>query len=343
MYSIPCGFRYIEATANCTLEDVNYFEWPLMITKQEMQPRPPASEKLEHQILMAQITQFTCGGFAVGIWFNHQVFDGHGAAQFLKAVGDMARGLPEPTVKPVWSREAIPDPPKMPFCGTPPPFTVFNFATTVIEISPDSINRIKDKFTAETAKKCSTFDVITAIIYISRAKAIKLAGTAEVLIAFGASTRHLLHGVMPLLEGYYGNCLYLVGITKTSEEMNNASLVEVITLIKDAKDALSTNFVDWMNGVPGTHYNLWNFGYGLTCVSDWRWVGFNEVDYGWGEPKYVFNWFHDVNIVGMVVYLNPPKPKRGIRLMLRCVKEEHSAEFCDGLLKLIHQDIAEIV
>ena len=47
--------RYIEATANCTLEDVNYFERQLMITKEEMQPRPPASVKLEHQILMAQV------------------------------------------------------------------------------------------------------------------------------------------------------------------------------------------------------------------------------------------------------------------------------------------------
>lgn len=245
----------------------------------------------------------------------------------------MARGLPEPTVKPVWSREAIPDPPKMPFCGTPPPFTVFNFATTVIEISPDSINRIKDKFTAETAKKCSTFDVITAIIYISRAKAIKLAGTAEVLIAFGASTRHLLHGVMPLLEGYYGNCLYLVGITKTSEEMNNASLVEVITLIKDAKDARSTKFVDWMNSGSNTFYNL-PMDYSMVIVSDWRWVGFNEVDYGWGKPKYVFPLENDENIVrGGVIYFQTPMPTQGFRLIFRCVEKEHLTEFCDNLLK----------
>ncbi|KAF3338339.1 3'-N-debenzoyl-2'-deoxytaxol N-benzoyltransferase [Carex littledalei] len=216
---------------------------------------------------------------------------------------------------------------------------------SVIDCSGEGIciNRIKDKFTAETAKKCTTFEVITAIIYISRAKAIKLADTAEVRIAVAACTRHLLQRVMPSLEGYYGNCVYPFGITKTSQEMNNASLVEVITLIKDAKDALSTKFVDWMNGVPNTHYNFLNFGYGMAVVSDWRWVGFNEVDYGWGKPKYVFNWSHDVNIVGMVIYLNPPKPKRGIRLMMKCVKEEHSAEFCDGLLKLIHQDVAEIV
>jgi hypothetical protein len=326
------GIWYVEATANCSLEDVNYLERPLMIPKEEMLPRPPSSVKLEDQILMAQITQFTCGGFAVGICFSHLVFDGQGAAQFLKAVGDMARGLPEPTVKPVWFRETIPDPPKVPFSGPPPSFTAFNFVTSVIEISPDSMNRIKDKFTAETAKKCSTFDVISAMIFKSRAKAIKLADTAEVRLGFAASTRHLLRGVLPTVEGYYGNCVYPVGITKTSEEMNNASLVEAITLIKDAKDALSTKFVDWMNGGSDTHYNV-PLDYGTVTVSDWSRVGFNEVDYGWGEPKYVFTLNDDVNIVGSVIYLKPPTPKQGIRLMLRCVEEEHSSEFCDDLLK----------
>ncbi|KAJ1688169.1 hypothetical protein LUZ63_019559 [Rhynchospora breviuscula] len=326
------GVWYVEATANCSLEDVNYLERPLMIPKEEMLPRPPAGVKLEDQILMAQITEFTCGGFAVGICFSHLVFDGQGAAQFLKAVGDMARGLPEPTVKPVWSREAIPDPPKVPFSGPPPSFTAFNFVTSVIEISPDSINRNKDKFTTETTQRCSTFDVITAMIFKSRAKAIKLADTAEVRLGFAASTRHLLHGVLPSVEGYYGNCVYPVGITKTSEEINSASLVEVISFIKDAKDALSTKFVDWMNGGSDTHYNV-PLDYGTVTVSDWSRVGFNEVDYGFGEPKYVFTLNDDVNIVGSVIYLKPPTPKQGIRLMLRCVEEEHSAEFCDELLK----------
>jgi Transferase family len=244
----------------------------------------------------------------------------------------MARGLPEPTVKPVWSREAIPDPPKVPHGGPPPSFTAFNFVTSVIEISLDSINQIKDKFTAETEKKCSTFDVITAMIFKSRAKAIKLASTAEVRLGFAASTRHLLNGILPSVVGYYGNCVYPVGITKTSEEINNVSLVETITFIKDAKDALSTKFVDWMNGGSDTHYNV-PLDYGTVTVSDWSRIGFNEVDYGWGEPKYVFTLNDDVNIVGSVIYLKPPTPKQGIRLMLRCVEEEHSAEFCDELLK----------
>lgn len=50
-----CICRYVEAMANCSLEDVNYLERPLMIPKDEMLPRPPAGVPLEDQILMAQV------------------------------------------------------------------------------------------------------------------------------------------------------------------------------------------------------------------------------------------------------------------------------------------------
>jgi hypothetical protein len=46
------------------------------------------------------VTKFTCGGFAVGMCSSHLVFDGQGAAQFLKAAGEMARGLPAPSIAP---------------------------------------------------------------------------------------------------------------------------------------------------------------------------------------------------------------------------------------------------
>jgi hypothetical protein len=60
--------------------------------------------------LIDQVTTFTCGGFVIGLRTNHAVADGTGAAQFLNAVGDLARGLPEPRVKPVWGRDSFPDP-----------------------------------------------------------------------------------------------------------------------------------------------------------------------------------------------------------------------------------------
>jgi hypothetical protein len=277
------------------------------------------------------VTKFTCGGLAVGICFSHMVFDGQGAAQFLKAAGEMARGLPAPSVAPVWDRDAIPGgPPKLPR-GPAPPFTAFSFVTQAVDISPESIARIKDGFSAATGQTCSTFDAATAVVFKCRALAAGLPDDAEVRLAFAASTRHLLRGVLPSVEGYYGNCVYLVVATRTSKAIREAPLQEVIGLTRGAKEALTARFTDWMRGgAMEDHYSV-ALDYGTVTVSDWSRVGFNEVDYGFGEPGYVFSLNDHVNVVASAIYFKPPAPKRGIRLMLRCVEEPHAAAFADEL------------
>uniref|UniRef100_J3MFH3 Uncharacterized protein n=1 Tax=Oryza brachyantha TaxID=4533 RepID=J3MFH3_ORYBR len=83
------GVWFIEATASCSLEDVDYLEYPLMVDKDELLPHPtyPASDHLPEDsiILLVQVTQFACGGFVVGFRFSHAVADGPGAAQFMTA------------------------------------------------------------------------------------------------------------------------------------------------------------------------------------------------------------------------------------------------------------------
>ncbi|EAY74963.1 hypothetical protein OsI_02860 [Oryza sativa Indica Group] len=331
------GVWFVEATASCSLADVNNLERPLLIAKEHLLPRPPPEEKLEDLILMAQVTKFTCGGFAVGICFSHLVFDGQGAAQFLKAAGEMARGLPAPSVPPVWDRDAIPDPPKPPPRGPPPSFTAFNFVTQVVDVSPESIARIKEDFSASPTgggQACSTFDAVTAVVFRCRALAASsLPDDAEVRLGFAASTRHLLAGVLPAVDGYYGNCVYPVGIARHRGAVRGAALAEVVGVVREAKEALAARFTDWLGGGGGgDHYDV-PLDYGTVTVSDWSRVGFNEVDYGFGEPGYVFTLNDDVNIVASVIYLRPPAPKRGIRLMLRCVEEPHAAAFADELAK----------
>jgi hypothetical protein len=115
--------------------------------------------------------------------------------------------------------------------------------------------------------------------------------------------------------------------------VKEASLVEIVTAIREAKEALSSRFLDWLSGgAKENHYNV-SLDYGTLVVTDWSHVGFNEVDYGFGEPSYVFTLNDDVNIVPSVVYLKPPKPKQGIRLVLQCVEGQHSAVFSEELQK----------
>jgi hypothetical protein len=50
----------------------------------------------------------------------------------------------------------------------------------VVEISLDSIKRIKDQVASEINQKCSTFDVVTAIMFKWRTSTIDFAPDAEV-------------------------------------------------------------------------------------------------------------------------------------------------------------------
>ncbi|KAM0839106.1 hypothetical protein ACQ4PT_060529 [Festuca glaucescens] len=329
------GVWFVEAAASCELADVDGLEChPLLIPAELLLPRPPLGEKLDGIILMAQATRFTCGGFVVGISFSHAVFGGQGASRFLTAVGELARGLPAPSVAPVWDRDAIPDPPSPP----PPFFTVlteFRLVTQVADISAESIERVKDEFKQAAGEGCSTFDAVTAVVFKCRALALvgALPDDAKVRVGFAAGTRHLLHGVLPAVDSYYGNCVCLACVATTSRAARESALVELVGAVREAKEAVAAGFADWRRGVYRHDVPL---DYSTAFLVDWSRLGFDEVDYGFGLPGYVFPCPHDdqANFFATLLFVRPPAPRRGgIRVLLRCVQEPHASMFAAELDK----------
>lgn len=63
------------------------------------------------------MTRLLCGGFIFASRKNHTICDGIGGAQFLIALGEIARGAPVPSILPVWQRELLfaRDPPRITF------------------------------------------------------------------------------------------------------------------------------------------------------------------------------------------------------------------------------------
>jgi hypothetical protein len=332
------GVWFVEAAASCALADVGGLEcFPLLIPGELLLPRPPPGEKLDGVIFMAQVTRFTCGGLAVAISFNHAVFDGRGAAQFLTAVGELARGLPAPSVALVWDRDAIPDPPSPPA----PLFkflTEFRLVTQVADISAASIQRVKDEFRQATATSsgegCSTFDAVTAIVFKCRALALAAAlpDDAVVRVSFAVSTRHLLRGVLPAVDGYYGNCVFMACVARTSRAARELALAELVGAVREAKEAVAAGFADWMRGVVRPDVPL---DYSTAILSDASRLGFDEVDYGFGEPGF-YTYPHDdkANFAATLLVVRPPAPRRGgVRVLIRCVEEPHAAIFAAELAK----------
>ncbi|RZR91772.1 hypothetical protein BHM03_00019957 [Ensete ventricosum] len=354
------GVWFVEASADCSLEGVNNLERPLELRKEELLPFAPLQVNVEDLIFMMQVregegaryvrtpvviaicfsdsmqvTTFSCGGFAVGIRFSHTVFDGLGAAQFLKAVAEIARGHARLVVEPVWCREVIPSPPTV-SRGHPPSLAAFRFETAVFDVSLDHINAVKNQFSRERGHKCSTFDVVTAMVWQCRTRGIGLEPHVEVHLGFAANTRHLLRQLLPQ-EGFYGNCVYPMGVKARSGTVARASLVEVMQLIREAKERMSAKFLAWMMGESGEDPYKVPLEYGTVVVSDWSRVGFAEVDYGWGEPIHVAPLNDDTNFIASCIYLQPSKPKQGLRLMTRCVQPAHLPAFRQEMIKFVQK------
>ncbi|KAL5202743.1 hypothetical protein ABZP36_013695 [Zizania latifolia] len=322
--SVDCtgeGAWFVEATAACTLEEVKLLDHPMLIPKEELLPEPAPDVPPLDMPLMMQVTEFTCGGFVVGLISVHTIADGLGAGQFINAVADYARGLAKPRVSPVWGRDVVPDPPKMP--APPPRLDLLDLRYFTVDLSPEHIAKVKSSFFEFTGQRCSAFDVCVAKTWQARTRALRLAADRTVRVCFFANTRHLM---LKDSAGFYGNCFYTVAASGSSGEVGGADIVDVVRIIRDAKARLAADVARWaVGGFREDPYEL-TFTYESLFVSDWTRLGFLEADYGWGTPSHVvpfsYHPFMAVAVIGA-----PPAPKLGARVMTMCVEEAHLPEF----------------
>ncbi|XP_039122154.1 acyl transferase 9-like [Dioscorea cayenensis subsp. rotundata] len=320
------GVLFIEAFANCTLEDVRYLELPLMISKDEILPFPLSENvKAIGALVMMQVTKFECGGYVIGLRFNHTVADGIGAAQFITAVGELARGYRQPVIGPaVWCREKLPLLKHLKPGPPPSSNTAKKLIYNTFDISNQYIDNLKMKYHLQTGLNCSKFDIMMAKVWKCRTKAIEPEPELKVHLTFAANTRHLLHQIG---KGYYGNCIFPVTVSASSENIMNSSIVDIVDMIKDAKTELPAKYMKWLKGEmemdPFQQKNEYDQ---YVYASDWTKVGFSEIDYGWGVPMYIGPVSMSDDIASCVL-LRSPAYKDGARLITRCVKKEHLHAF----------------
>ncbi|XP_062181320.1 acyl transferase 5-like [Phragmites australis] len=320
------GAWFVEAVANCSLEDVNGLDYPLMVSEDDLLPAPEEGVDPTSIPIMMQVTEFACGGFVVGLVAVHTLADGLGAAQFINAISEYARELDKPTIAPVWARALIPNPPKLP-PGPPPSFQSFGFQHFATDVTSDRIAHVKAAYFQATGQYCSSFDVAIAKVWQARTRAIKYNPENEVHVCFFANTRHLLTQVLPRDGGFYGNCFYPVTVTATTEDVTAAGLLDVIRMIRDGKARLPQEFAKWASrDVKVVDPYQLSFEHNVLFVSDWTRLGFFEVDYGWGAPSHIIP-FTYADYMAVAVLGAPPVPKKGTRIMTQCVEDKHLMDF----------------
>ncbi|KAF8650266.1 hypothetical protein HU200_064025 [Digitaria exilis] len=224
------GVWFTEAAATtCSLEEVNYLEHPLMIPKEELLPPTPPQEKERELILLVQVTVFSCGGFVIGYRTSHAVADGTGAAQFMTAIGQLARGAeaisiiePQCELMPIPSSSLA----SVVTTGLPDPSCAKHLEYLAVDISADQIGRLKNQYTmAHGGARCSAFDVVVAKAWQSRTRAVGFDADTIVHLCFAMNTRALLRDMLPRGgAGFYGNSYYIMRVSATAGMVARSSV-----------------------------------------------------------------------------------------------------------------------
>ncbi|CAI9781045.1 unnamed protein product [Fraxinus pennsylvanica] len=329
------GIWFVEASANCSLEAVNFFDDMAAIPFDKLLPDPP--QEIDPLVQM-QITQFECAGFVVGLIFSHSICDGLGAAQFLNAVGELAKGVEQLSTNPVWCRDFLP-PPSLHFHANSlpadmplaPPIPDYQLEHANIDISQDQINDLKQNFRELTGKNCSSFEIVAASLWSRRARAINLNDDTDMTLVFFANCRHLLNPPLPV--GFYGNCFFPVTITVSNQIIKKASNAEIVKLIQKAKAGLPNEFGKWVNGELITDPFTPPLVYTTMFISEWGRLGFNQVDYGWGPPVQVVP-IQGSSLIPVAIIGSVPSTRKGVRLMTWCVEKAHLQPFVKQMIRL---------
>ncbi|CAH1447573.1 unnamed protein product [Lactuca virosa] len=332
------GVWFVEASATCSLESVGCFEDITSIPFDKLLPHhPPENQGFDPLVLM-QVTEFEGDGFVMGLTFCHTICDGLGAAQFLNAIGEFARGAQHLKVTPVWQRDFLPQPRANPSTSLAPPNLVlpdYELEHANIDIPLDHINRLKQKFLGH----CSSFEIVAAILWKNRTQAIGVGSESRMMkLVFFANCRQLVDP--PLPQGFYGNCFFPVTISASNDTLAQSSTIEVVRMIQEAKARLPKKFADWVTNINGEHGKKEDpfappLGYTTLFISEWGRLGFNQVDYGKGPPLHVVP-VQGSSIIPAAIVGSLPRPNKGIRLMTWCVKKHHIQPLLHAITTVIN-------
>jgi len=341
------GVAFVAASANRALKDAEFFarlpdtRTPPLV--EELAVYYPAGQcGAADPLLLMQVTEFSCGGFVVAVTWNHGVADGVGMAQFLQAVGELARGSPSPSLAPVrWDESLL---------SLPPPTVQSNkplgLVCLDVTVPSSTIERIRAEFHERANsngrhRTCTEFEAVATVLWQCRTRAIASNPDFPALLTFTADVRRHVKAK----DGYYGNCIVTQRVMATAGTVAKADVTDLIEMIKRAKDEVPDQLLakndDGCNGddqQPAMDEKLLDeLRYNLLHLSTWRNIGFEKVDFGGGTPERVMCYMQpSIQEWPYCVVSLPCKEKGGassVSVVSVCVKEEHADAFLGELAR----------
>ncbi|KAI3411699.1 uncharacterized protein J3R85_017658 [Psidium guajava] len=307
------GVGFAVASSERRLDDVGDLVYPnpafeRLVTK-SMDTLPPDNQPL----CIVQVTSFACGGFAMGISTNHATFDGLSFKMFLQNLAALAADKPL-VVDPCNDRRllAARSPPRVSFphpellkldvpkgqdSSRPHVFTDApeDLDFKIFKLSPKDIARLKERAAKDAGcpgssypkARVTGFNVVTAHIW--RCKALSsCVDTDDGSSKSRASTLLYAVDIRPRLEpplprGYAGNAVLTAYATATHGELEEWPLGRLVEMVTEGAERMTDDYarsaIDWGEVNVG-------FPHGEVLVSSWWRLGFADVEYPWGRPRY---------------------------------------------------------
>uniref|UniRef100_A0A2N9GK54 Uncharacterized protein n=1 Tax=Fagus sylvatica TaxID=28930 RepID=A0A2N9GK54_FAGSY len=339
------GVPFLVANANCKLSSLHYLDGvDVEMAKQFVFDFPSEGDSAGYHALVLQVTKFSCGGFTIGMGMSHSVCDGFGAAQFFRALAELASGKSEPSVKPVWERERlvvtpIEEPLKFlvdkSSLATSPYIPTTDLLHECFHVSSESIKRLKKSLMEECGSESENFnesfttlEVLGAYVWRSRFRALKLNSDGKTMLCLTMGIRKLFNPPLPV--GYYGNAFAATNVVLMGGELHELPLSKVVKLIKESKKVASNS--DYIlhslrvsEGFRQLNINFEASG-ALMVLTDWRQLGLlEEVDFGWkGSINVIplpWNMFGYVDLCLFLPSCNvDPSMKGGVRVFVSLPK-----------------------
>ncbi|KAI4978589.1 hypothetical protein ZWY2020_015342 [Hordeum vulgare] len=307
------GVSFVGASANCSLDQLTTS--PLLVGDLAVR-YPDEYCRPGDAMLLMQVTEFACGGFVVGVTWNHVLADAAGMAQFLQAVGELARGMPAPSVVPVRSQVLPCLPPAMVAAarsrirvGTE------EMASLDITISWSLVGHIR----AECGG--SVFDAVAAVLWQCRTRAVISDPDTPAPLVFASNMR----GLVGAKRGYYGNCVMRQRVHAKGGTVASGDVKDLVKLIRLAKEKIP----GLLTGGGGDQKP--NPRYSTLVVTSLRKLGLDAVDFGRGRPARVMLPLRSVErtATNPCVVCPPCMAMDGVNVISLCVKPEHA----DGFLR----------
>ncbi|GLT91361.1 hypothetical protein SLE2022_092520 [Rubroshorea leprosula] len=294
------GVLFIEADADIRLDQLgDTIRPPFPCCEDLLFDVPGSSNALGCPLLLIQVTRLKCGGFIFAVRLNHVMADSLGLVQFLNSVAEIAKGADKPSVLPVWKREIFTarDPPQVTCQHDTYNKLTHTTGSKVINMDSDynlvqkcfffsqkDIRSIRSHLPPHLSTS-STFEVLTACIWRSRTVALDHNPDEIVSVSCPVTARGKQGMQVP--HGFYGNAFAYVAAVSSAKLLCENPLGYALELVKRTKTRMSEEYMkslaDLMviKGRPKCDTTARSL-----LVADTTKVGFEKVDFGWGEAVY---------------------------------------------------------